>query len=225
VKKSKRLAVLASGSGTNLQALIDAGLGPRTAVVIVNNPGARATARAEAAGIPSALIDHRAFASREAFDEALKAELVGRGADFVVLAGFMRIIGSPVLDAFPRRIVNIHPSLLPAFPGLHAQRQALLAGVRVSGCTVHLVDAGCDSGPILAQIAVPVLLGDTEESLAARILRREHQLLPAVANALLDGRLRFDPSGHAELEGGLSISGVETGIEACILSPPAGAPR
>jgi phosphoribosylglycinamide formyltransferase-1 len=186
---SERVAVLASGNGSNLQALIDSEVRPFIALVIVNVPGARAADRAERAGIPWLLIDHRTFPSREAFDNALVDALRARGIGWVVLAGFMRIIGAPMLAAYGRRIVNIHPALLPSFPGLHAQRQALLAGVKISGCTVHLVDAGVDTGPILAQAAVPVLASDDEASLSARILEKEHELLPQVVEALIAGRL------------------------------------
>lgn len=200
------VGVLASGSGSNLQALIDAELGPaRIAVVICNVPGAKALARAEAAGIPSVVIDHRAFKDRGAFDLALVETLRARGVEWVVLAGFMRIVTPVVLDAFTDRVVNIHPALLPSFPGVHAQKQALLAGVKLSGCTVHLVDEGTDTGPILAQSAVPVLPDDDEARLSGRILAEEHRLYPRCVRALAEGRLRIarDASGkkRAHLEG------------------------
>lgn len=184
------IGVLASGNGSNLQALIDAKLPIR--VVIANKPGARALERALAAGIEALLIEHGAFPDRDAFDRALATALKDRGVEWVVLAGFMRIIGAPLLEAFPSRIVNVHPALLPSFPGLHAQRQALEAGVRITGCTVHLVDAGVDTGPILAQAAVPVLDGDDEATLSRRILAAEHQLLSATMRALLASDL--DPT-------------------------------
>lgn len=205
-----RVAVLASGAGSNLQALIEADLGPAALrVVICNVPGARALERAESAGIESLLIDHKAFGSRAQFDAEVVAALKARAVDWVVLAGFLRIVGEPFVEAFPNRIVNVHPALLPAFPGLKAQRQALEAGARIAGCTVHLVDAGVDSGPILAQAAVPVLADDDEARLSRRILQQEHKLLPAVVRALAEGRLvedgprRFhlavDPIAHGAL--------------------------
>ncbi len=203
------IGVLASGNGSNLQALLDAELGAPIRVMICNKPGARALDRARAAGVEALLLDHTTFADRDAFDRALAEALTARGVTWVALAGFMRIIGPAMLAAFPARIVNVHPALLPAFPGLHAQRQALAAGARISGCTVHLVDAGMDTGPILAQAAVPVLAGDDEAALSRRILAREHQLFPAVVRALVrgelgaDGRLRgpllLDPAARAGL--------------------------
>lgn len=205
------IGVLASGNGSNLQALLDRDLGAPISVVIANRPGARALERAERAGVPAVLIDHTRFDTREGFDRALVEELQRRNVSWVVLAGFMRLIGAPMLEAFPRRIVNIHPSLLPSFPGLHAQRQAIAARVLISGCTVHLVDAGTDTGPILAQAAVPVLPGDDEEQLSRRILEREHQLLPAVVRALVQGRLTARSDGWAHLAGGLPIDDAEAG--------------
>jgi phosphoribosylglycinamide formyltransferase 1 len=187
------IGVLVSGSGTNLQAILDAAargeLGAEVRLVVSNVPGARALERARAAGVATRVLPHREFASREAFDDALVSALREARVELVALAGFMRIVTRRVLDAFPGRVVNIHPSLLPAFPGLHAQKQALEYGARVSGCTVHLVDEGCDSGPILAQAAVPILDGDTEEALAARILVEEHRLYPAALRALAEGRV------------------------------------
>lgn len=192
------LGVLASGNGSNLQALLDAELGAPVRVVVCNKPGARALERARSAGVEGVLLDHTLFADRDAFDRALADALTARGVTWVVLAGFMRIIGPAMLAAYPQRIVNVHPSLLPSFPGLHAQRQALAAGARISGCTVHLVDAGMDTGPILAQAAVPVRADDDEVKLSRRILVREHQLLPAVVRALLRGDL--GPDGRLSRE-------------------------
>lgn len=186
------IGVLASGNGSNLQALLDdPALTVR--VVIVNRPEARALERARARGVEAVLLDHTTL-DKAAFDRALAEALRARGVEWVVLAGFMRIVGPVMLASFPGHIVNVHPSLLPAFPGLHAQRQALAAGVRIAGCTVHLVDAGMDTGPILAQAAVPVLPGDDEATLSRRILRREHQLLPAVVRALVRGDLSLEPA-------------------------------
>jgi phosphoribosylglycinamide formyltransferase-1 len=191
------LGVLVSGSGTNLQAILDAQargeLGPAEVRVVISNvPGVRALERAEAAGVPTRVLRHRDFPSRETFDDALVASLREARVDVVALAGFMRIVTRRMLDAFPGRVVNIHPSLLPAFPGMRAQKQALDYGARVAGCTVHLVDEGCDSGPILAQAAVPVLDGDDEATLTARILVEEHQLYPAALRALAEGRVTLN---------------------------------
>jgi phosphoribosylglycinamide formyltransferase 1 len=187
------IGVLVSGSGTNLQAILDAQargeLGAEVRVVISNKPGVRALERAAAAGVPSRVLPHKEFASREAYDDALVAVLREHRVEIVALAGFMRLVTPRLLEAFPQRVVNIHPSLLPAFPGLHAQRQALEHGARVSGCTVHLVDSGLDSGPIIAQAAVPVLDADDEAALAARILTEEHRLYPAALRALAEGRV------------------------------------
>lgn len=196
------LGVLVSGSGTNLQAVIDAvasgKLRAKIGVVVSNVATAKALDRARAAGIATAVVDHKAHASRETFDAAVVEVLRAHGAGCVVLAGFMRLITPVLLDAFPHRVVNIHPALLPAFPGIHAQAQALAYGVRVSGCTVHLVDAGMDTGPILAQATVPVLEGDDEASLRDRILAKEHELLPEVLQWIAEGRVEVVPSSRAE---------------------------
>lgn len=192
-----RVAVLASGSGSNLQALLDADLRPaEVTLVICNVAGAGALDKAKAAGVEHRLIEHKSFPSREAFDQALLEQLLAKRIDWVILAGFMRILTKVVLDAFPERVVNIHPALLPSFPGTHAQRQALKAGVRITGCTVHLVDGGTDTGPILAQAAVPVRPQDDEASLSRRILREEHRIYPRVIKALAAGQLQKDASGR-----------------------------
>ncbi|HEY8075969.1 MAG TPA: phosphoribosylglycinamide formyltransferase, partial [Labilithrix sp.] len=161
----------------------------RVGVVISNVAGAKALDRARAAGAPTIVVDHKAFPSREAFDAAVVESLRAHEVRCVVLAGFMRLVTPVLLDAFPHRVVNIHPALLPAFPGVHAQKQALAYGVRVSGCTVHFVDAGMDTGPILAQATVPVLDDDTEETLRDRILEKEHELLPTVLQWIADDRV------------------------------------
>ena len=196
-----RLGVLVSGSGTNFQAILDAiaagKLDARVAVVVSNVAGAGAVERAKNAGIETVVLDHKAFADRAAFDAAVVDVLRRNEVDFVVLAGFMRIITSVLLEAFPMRIVNIHPALLPSFPGVHGPKQALEYGVRVAGCTVHFVDSGTDTGPIIAQEAVPVLEGDDEEALRLRILAREHELLPRVLQLLAEGRVRVEsPPGR-----------------------------
>lgn len=198
------LGVLASGSGTNLQAILDAiargALEARVGVVVCNVPGAGALARARAASVEAVVVEHGHFTEREAFDAAVVDALRSRGVDVVVLAGFMRLVTEVLLEAFPWRIVNVHPSLLPSFPGVNAQRQAIEHGVRVTGCTVHFVDRGKDTGPIVAQAAVPVLEDDDEETLRARILVREHDLLPRVLQWMAEGRVQVqspaDSSGR-----------------------------
>ena len=188
-----RVGVLASGSGTNLQALLDADLRPAEIVIAVCNvAGARALERARAAGVTATLLPHRDYPDRRAFESALIEVLTGARVDWVVLAGFMRVLTPHFLSAFENRVLNIHPSLLPAFPGLEAQRQAFEAGVRISGCTVHVVDAGVDTGPILAQAAVPVRTDDALVDLQRRILAAEHRLLPAVVRAIGQGRIDLD---------------------------------
>jgi len=194
--KRMRLGVLASGSGTNLQAIIDrcqaASFPAEIAVVIANNPEAGALERARRAGIPARCINHRDFTGREAFDRALTEALREAAVELVVLAGFMRIITKVLLDAFPLRIINIHPALLPAFPGLHVQQQALDYGARFSGCTVHFVDGGVDTGPVIIQAVVPVLAGDTAEALADRILGQEHLIYPRAIELIAQGRIKVD---------------------------------
>ena len=191
-----RLGALASGGGTNLQSIIDrcadGSLNAEIVLVVSNNPGAGALDRARQAGIPCLCIDHREFADREEFDRAVVAALQEAGVELVVLAGFMRIISGVFIEAFPDRIMNIHPALLPAFPGLHVQRQALEYGARFTGCTVHFVDGGIDTGPIVIQAVVAVLDDDTDESLAARILQQEHRIYPRAIQLFAEGRLRIE---------------------------------
>jgi phosphoribosylglycinamide formyltransferase 1 len=190
-----RVGVLVSGRGSNLGALLDAAaqgaLGGEVAIVISNVQNALALERAREAGVPSLFIDHREKA-REAFDAEVVSRLREQEVDLVCLAGFMRRLSPGFLRAFPGRVVNVHPSLLPAFPGREAQRQALDHGVKVSGATVHLVDEGLDTGPIVLQEAVPVLAGDDAESLAARILEAEHRIYPRAVRILLEGRYRLE---------------------------------
>jgi phosphoribosylglycinamide formyltransferase-1 len=202
-----RLAVLCSGRGSNLQALLDAELGGRVVLVVSNEPEAQALERARTAGVETAVVDHRVHPDRDAFDAALAETLRAHAIDWVLLAGFMRIVGPAVLQAFPRRILNIHPALLPAFPGLHAQRQALRAGVRVAGCTVHLVDAGVDTGPILAQAALAVRDDDDEASLSRRILRLEHALYPATVRSLLRSGLAIEDGRAPRLAAPIELDG------------------
>ena len=189
---SRRIAVLISGRGSNLQALIDAvrdgRLDARIAIVISNRPDAAGLERARNAGIETLTIPHRDFPSRDAFEEVVVRELRARRVALVCLAGFMRLLGATFLDAFPNAILNVHPSLLPAFPGVEAQRQAWEYGTKVAGATVHFVTGDLDGGPIVRQASVPVLDNDTPDALAARILEQEHRIYPeAVADVLAGG--------------------------------------
>jgi phosphoribosylglycinamide formyltransferase-1 len=190
-----RVGVLASGRGSNLQALLDAtrvpGFPARIVVVIADRERAGALQRAASAGVPAVFVDPKAYGDREAYDAALLAGLERHRVDLVCLAGFMRILGGDFVRRLRGRLVNIHPSLLPAFPGLHATRQALDHGVKVAGVTVHFVDNGVDTGPIIAQASVPVRDDDTEESLSERILVEEHRLYPDVVRRFAEGRLRL----------------------------------
>jgi phosphoribosylglycinamide formyltransferase-1 len=188
--------VLVSGSGTNLQAILDriaAGtLDCRIGLVISNRPAAPALERARRAGVATCVLEHRAYATREAYDEALVQALRRADVELVVLAGFDRLVTGVLLGAFPGRVMNIHPGLLPAFKGLHAQRQALAYGVRIAGATVHFVDEETDHGPIILQGAVVVAPDDTEDTLAQRILQVEHELYPAAIQLYAEGRLTID---------------------------------
>ena len=185
------LGVLISGRGSNLQAIIDAVADRRLpatiAVVISNRAGAAGLQRARDAGIETLYLNPREYADRDAYDAAVAAALKARHVDLVCLAGFMRLVGARLLDEFPNRILNIHPSLLPSFPGLDAQRQALEHGVQITGATVHLVTSELDGGPIVLQAAVPVLPGDTVESLSARVLVEEHRIYPEAIRIVLQG--------------------------------------
>jgi len=186
------VGVLVSGSGTNLQALLDSqGAAYRVAVVLSNRPGVGALDRAEAAGVPAVVVPHRGR-SREDFEDALLAVLREHEVEWVALAGFLRVLTPRFLGAFPGRVLNIHPALLPSFPGVHAQQQAWDYGVRIAGATVHLVDAGTDTGPIVAQGAVPVLPGDDAHTLRQRILGVEHRLYPMALRWAVEGRLRVE---------------------------------
>ena len=193
---NRRIGVLISGRGSNLQALIDATrdgrLDAAIVVVISNREDAAGLQRAREAGIETLCVSHRGWRSREHYDRALAWELTQRDVGLVCLAGFMRLVGPPLLDAFPQAILNIHPSLLPAFPGVDAQRQALEHGVKISGVTVHFVTADLDAGPIILQRAVPVLEDDTAETLAARILVEEHRAYPDAVQMVLDGGWRIE---------------------------------
>ncbi len=193
VERKKRIAMLASGRGSNFQAVIDAvAAGDIPAVctgLVTDNPGAYAIERARAAGIPVTVVDYARFPTRAAYEEALLAAMRACRADLFVLAGYMRILGPAIVHEFSGRMMNIHPALLPAFAGLHAQRQAIEYGVKVSGCTVHLVDEGMDTGPIVVQRCVPVLSDDDESALADRILAEEHRALPLAVKLFCEDRL------------------------------------
>ncbi|MDP2168839.1 MAG: phosphoribosylglycinamide formyltransferase [Rhodocyclaceae bacterium] len=188
----KRYVILISGRGSNMQSLLDTRLPGTCAAVISNRPDAAGLAWAAARGVPTAVVDHKTFATREAFDNELAAEIERRGADLVLLAGFMRVLTEAFVRRFEGRLVNIHPSLLPAFPGLHTHEAALQAGVRVHGCTVHFVTPSLDCGPIIVQAVVPVLTGDTAHTLAARVLAQEHLVYPQAARGILAGRCRLE---------------------------------
>ena len=187
------LGILISGNGSNLQAIIDAiekkQLDAEVRVVISNREDAYGLVRAQKHGVPTEIVDHRKFPSREAFDQHLIERFKDRQVELVVLAGFMRLLSADFVHAFSNRIMNIHPALLPAFPGLHVQRKAVEAGVRFSGCTVHFVNEECDQGPIIIQAVVPVFPDDSEESLSARILKEEHRIYPKAIQLYSEGRL------------------------------------
>lgn len=193
---NRNIGVLISGRGSNLQSIIDAvgdgRLDARIAIVISNKPDAYGLERARLAGIETLVLDHKAFPSREAFDHAMADALRARDVQVVCLAGFMRLVSATFVDAFPNRILNVHPALLPSFPGLHAQRQALEHGVRFSGATVHMVTTELDAGPIVMQAVVPVFTDDTEDTLSARILAEEHRIYPEAIQRVLGGGWRID---------------------------------
>lgn len=214
------LGVLLSGSGTNLQALIDAiaagRLDARIAVVISNVPNAAGLERARRHGLTAIALSHRDASSREAYDRQLVDLLRAHGVRLVVLAGFMRLVTPVLLDAFPSSVVNVHPALLPAFPGLHAERLALEHGVRVTGVTVHFVDEETDHGPILAQAAVPVFSDDTEATLHARVQRQEHRLYPFAIQLIAEGRVRIE--GRRVV-----VDGATTDADAALANPDSSA--
>jgi phosphoribosylglycinamide formyltransferase-1 len=207
----KNVVILISGRGSNMEALIaarDAGTLPvNIAAVISNRPAAQGLETAEKAGITAHYIDHKAFAERDAFDAALAECIDGFTPDLVVLAGFMRILSDGFVRHYAGRLMNIHPSLLPAFPGLHTHRRALEEGVRIHGCTVHFVTPALDHGPVIIQAAVPVLDSDDEATLAARVLRQEHRIYPQAVRWFAEGRLRLD-DGRVRLAGELADGAV-----------------
>ncbi|MGE0321575.1 MAG: phosphoribosylglycinamide formyltransferase [Polyangiaceae bacterium] len=193
-----KLGVLVSGRGSNLQAVLDAceagSLDAQVRLVLSNKSDAQALDRAEAAGVPTRVLDHRAFPSREAFDEEMLQVLRSAGVEWVVLAGFMRLLTPQFIEGFRDRIVNVHPSLLPAFPGVRAQAQALEYGVRVTGCTVHFVDQGTDTGPIIDQRAITIDAGESLETIEHRLLQVEHTLLVDVLRRIASGRVLLEPA-------------------------------
>jgi phosphoribosylglycinamide formyltransferase-1 len=200
----QRVAVLVSGSGTNLQALLDdPEIRPHVALVLSDRPGVFALERASAAGVENAVIDPSGFHDRAAFEEAVATLLQDRGIDVIVSAGYMRVLGTPVLDAFAGRWLNVHPSLLPAFPGMHGVRDALAYGAKVTGVTVFLVDAGVDTGPVVLQEAIPIRDDDDWDALEARVHAVEHRLLPEALRALLRGAIHVDGRSVTIDEGAL----------------------
>jgi phosphoribosylglycinamide formyltransferase-1 len=202
----KRYVILISGRGSNMESLLDAGLPGACAAVISNRSDAAGLASAARRGIAATVIDHRGFVARAEFDAALAAEIERHAPDLVLLAGFMRILGDDFVRRFEGRLLNIHPSLLPLFPGIKTHAQALAAGVRLHGCSVHFVTPALDGGPIIAQAAVPVQADDDEASLGRRVLAEEHRLYPRVARWFLEGRLRL-VAGRAQLTGEIAVAG------------------
>jgi phosphoribosylglycinamide formyltransferase 1 len=204
----KRIVILISGRGSNMQAIVERCMGegwPAMVVaVIANRPGAAGLAWAAERGIATAVVDHKAHPSREAFDGALAAAIEAQAPDLLLLAGFMRILGADFVRRFEGRLLNIHPSLLPAFPGLHTHRRALEAGCQVAGATVHFVTPELDHGPIVMQTAVPVLPGDDEHTLAARVLEREHVIYPLAVRWFCEGQLELAADGRVRHRAGAS---------------------
>ena len=198
--------ILISGRGSNMRSIVEARTGLDVRAVISNRPDAGGLEWARSRGIAAIALDHKAHATREEFDARLAHEIDRVSPDFILLAGFMRILTPAFIARYPRRILNIHPSLLPAFPGLHTHRRALEAGVKVHGCTVHVVTPELDSGPIVIQAAVPVMAGDTEDSLAARVLAAEHRIYPQAVRWFVEGRTEFPDAGVVRVRG----SGVDS---------------
>ncbi len=197
----KSIVILISGRGSNMEAMLAAQLPCRIAAVISNRADAKGLETARARGIPTAVVAHAGHASRELFDAALAAEIDRHAPDLVVLAGFMRILGEAFVRRYRGRLMNIHPSLLPAFPGLHTHRRALEAGCRVHGCTVHFVTPALDNGPVVIQAAVPVYSDDSEDTLAARVLAQEHVAYPQAVRWFVEGRLTLSDEGRVRLGG------------------------
>jgi phosphoribosylglycinamide formyltransferase-1 len=215
--KPVSIAVLVSGGGTNLQAIIDAieakKLDAKIEVVLSNRADAYGLARARNHGLSTEILDHKNYPSREAYDQAVVDLLRGRGVELVVLAGFMRLLSPVFVKAYSNRIMNIHPALLPSFPGLHVQKKAVDHGVRFAGCTVHFVNEECDEGPIIIQAAVPVLPDDSEETLSARILTQEHRIYPRAIQLYAEGRLHV--VGRRVM-----VDGLHADASAALILPP-----
>lgn len=198
----KSIVILVSGRGSNMQAIVDAAIpGARIAAVVSNRPDAGGLAFAAERGIATAVVDHKAYPDRAAFDDALAGCIDRFAPDLVVLAGFMRVLTDDFVRRYAGRLINIHPSLLPSFPGLHTHRRAIEAGVRVHGATVHFVTPTLDCGPIVVQAVVPVLSGDDEASLSARVLVQEHRIYPQAVRWFVEGRLSVDEAGRVSLRG------------------------
>ena len=214
----KRLVILISGRGSNMEAILRAAADPaypgQVVAVIANRPDAKGLETAKAAGIATAALDHKAYPSREAFDAALAEAIDAHAPDLVILAGFMRILSEGFVRHYDGLLINIHPSLLPAFPGLHTHQRALEEGCRVHGCTVHFVTPALDHGPAIAQAVVPVLEGDDEHSLAARVLVQEHQVYPAAVAWFCQGRLRLE-------QGRVLLADNPMAAASALISPPA----
>ena len=197
----KSIVILISGRGSNLRSILDAGLPLRIAAVVSNNPSAGGLDIAKAHGIATAVVDHRGFASRADFDAALAAEIDRHQPDLLVLAGFMRILTDAFVERYAGRMINIHPSLLPSFPGLDTHAAALREGVKIHGCTVHFVTPRLDHGPVIVQAAVSVLPNDSTETLAQRVLEQEHRVFPQALRWFAEGRLHLGASGTVTLDG------------------------
>lgn len=212
-----RVVVLISGRGSNMEALLEAALPVTFAAVISNNPEARGLDTARAHGIPTEVVNHRDYADREAFDAALAGSIDRYAPDLVVLAGFMRVLTPGFVRHYADRMINVHPALLPAFPGLHTHRRALAAGVKLHGCTVHYVTPEVDVGPIIIQAAVQVLPEDSEQTLAARVLEQEHRIFPQAVRWIAEGRVSIGETGMVSIAGlanpmaSLISPGLETG--------------
>lgn len=209
----KRIVILISGRGSNMEAMLNAGLPAEIGAVISNNPAAPGLDTARARGVVAAAVDHRAYTGRDEFDAALAAEIDRYRPDLVVLAGFMRILTDGFVARYQGRLINIHPSLLPAFPGLDTHARVLAAGARVHGCTVHFVSPVLDQGPIVIQAAVPVSTGDTAGTLAQRVLAQEHRIYPQAVRWFCEDRLRLGARGQVVLE-------AERDAEGVLVAPP-----
>ena len=195
----KSIVILISGRGSNMEAILRAKLPLHIKAVVSNRPDAAGLATATSAGIPIHALDHKSFATRAAFDDALAMSIDEFAPDYIVLAGFMRVFTVAFIARYPNRIVNIHPSLLPSFPGLHTHRQALQAGVKIHGATVHFVTPQLDHGPVIIQAAVPVLADDNEDTLAARVLAQEHRIYPQALARLATDRVAISPGGVVQI--------------------------